>query len=152
MKNLKDQIVELLAEMELNYDFDEELEVFNLQIRMENTDVNIRFTYDEENLCLYNVSSLMSSLPQDGITAVLYKINEIHNRSFSQAHLYIDNDDNKLYAQAVIDIPENRVIDKDIFGFFIFSAADLLNDNFNDIMNAAYGRNEAENTDVIKEE
>lgn len=140
MKNLTDQVTKLLDEMEFGYDFIKEQKGFFFGIRMDNTDVDIVILTDDEKKCLYNRSRLTLALPEESITAVLYKINEIHNRSFSQAHLYIDEDDNKLTALAVIDIPESGVVDGDIFRYFLYSAPQLLDDNFNDIMGVAFGQ------------
>ena len=140
MENLTEQIAKLLDEMEFSYDFDEEQNGFFLEIRMNNTDVDIIILADDEAKCLYNRTNLTLTLPDDSITDVLYKINEIHNKSFSQAHLYINEDDNKLTAQAVIDIPESGIVDGDIFKYFLSSAAQLLDDNFNDIMSVAFGQ------------
>ena len=140
MENLTEQVAKLLDEMEFSYDFDEEQNGFFLEIRMDNTDVDIIIIADDEAKCLYNITNLTLTLPDDSITAVLHKINEIHNQSFSQAHLFINEDDNKLTAQAVIDIPESVIVDGDIFKNFLSSAPQLLDDNFNDIMSVAFGQ------------
>ena len=146
MENLTEQVAKLLDEMEFCYDFDEEQNGFFLEIRMDNTDVDIIIIADDEAKCLYNRTNLTLTLPDDSITAVLHKINEIHNQSFSQAHIYIDEDDKKLTAQAVIDIPESG-IDKDIFQSFLFVPAKMLDDNFGEIMKVAFG---AETEDKLK--
>ena len=140
MENLTEQVAKLLDEMEFCYDFDEGQKAFFLGIRMDNTDVDIVILADDETKCLYNKGRLTLALPEDSNTDLLYKINEIHNRSFSQAHLYIDENDNRLTALTVIDIPESEIVDADIFERFLYSTAELLDDNFNDIMSVAFGQ------------
>lgn len=139
MEILKKQVTKLLDELEFHYEIDEERSIFEFAVNAGNADVDVILRYDEEGMRLYNLANLEFSLPKDGITAVLYKINEIHNKSFSQAHLYIDNEDNRLNAEAVIDVPENG-LDKDVFGYFLYSTMSMLNKYFNDIMSVAYGQ------------
>lgn len=144
MESLKEQVTRLLDELEFHYEIDEERSVFEFAVNAGNADVDVILHYDEEGMRLYNLANLEFSLPKDGITAVLYKINEIHNKSFSQAHLYIDDEDNRLNAGAVIDVPENG-LDKDVFGYFLYSTISMLNKYFNDIMSAAYGQTNHDN-------
>lgn len=146
MESLKEQVTKLLDELELHYEIDEEHSIFEFAVNAGNADVDVILHYDEKGMRLCNLANLEFSLPKDGITAVLYKINEIHNKSFSQAHLYIDDEDNRLNAEAVIDVPENG-LDKDVFGYFLYSTISMLNKYFNDIMSVAYGQ-----TNLKKEE
>lgn len=39
----------------------------------------------------------------------------------------------------MIDVPENG-LDKDMFGYFLYSTISMLNKYFNDIMSVAYGQ------------
>ena len=103
--------------MDINYNFYEKYHIINFKIRKENTDVIIDLAVDEENSCLGNISSLTSGLPQDGITALQRKINEINNNTSSTACLYIDNENNRMGAQSVI-YAESK-IDKDVFQDFL---------------------------------
>lgn len=154
MKNLKDQVAELLDAMELSYEYkyeqDEEWDVFYSGIGMSNTDVYISLICDKKDMRLHNLSGISFTIVEEKVTAMLFKINEVNNSSFSQAHLFI-NDDNELIAQAAIDVPESGIIDKDIFGCFVASTAQLLNDNFDDVMLVVNGRDDSENNYLLKE-
>ena len=150
MKNLKGQVAELLDEMELHYKINEKKFRFELDIPAGNADVTINIYYDEQNDGLYNLSCLTFNLPKERTTALLRKINEINNATLCPAHLYLDNDGNRLTAQSVTYVTESG-IDKDVFQSFLFVPAKMLDENFSEIMKVAFGTN-AENNVETKEE
>lgn len=149
MKNLKEQVAKLLDEQDFHYKVNEEKNRFAFGISTGNVDMDVNLLYDEEDLCLYNFCSLTSTLPEDGVVAAMYKINEIHNQSFSLAHLYIDEDDNTLSAQAVMEVPKNG-LEKDVFETFLYSTMQLLDDNAKDIIAIASRHNNTINNDETK--
>lgn len=65
-----------MDELEFHYEIDEERSIFEFSVNAGNADVDVILRYDEEGMRLYNLANLEFSLPKDGITAVLYKINE----------------------------------------------------------------------------
>lgn len=138
MKNLKEQVAELLDEMELHYKINEKKFRFELDIPADNADVTINIYYDEQNDGLYNLSCLTFNLPKERTTALLRKINEINNATLCPAHLYLDDDGNRLAAQSVIYVTESG-IDKDVFQSFLFVPANMLDENFSEIMKVAFG-------------
>ena len=71
--------------------------------------------------------------------SALYAINKIHNTSWELAHLYLGEKDNRLAAQASIDVPENG-LDTEVFRYFVVSTCGMLDDNFNKIMSVAFGQ------------
>ncbi len=150
MKNLKEQVAELLDNMKVHYKVNENKCRFELDIPTDNADVTINIFYDEQNDGLYNLSCLTFNLPKERTTALLRKINEINNATLCPAHLYLDNDGNRLAAQSVTYVTESG-IDKDVFQSFLFVPANLLDDKFSEIMKVAFETN-AENNVETKEE
>lgn len=149
MKNLKEQVAKLLDEQDFHYKANEEKNRFAFGISTGNVDMDVNLLYDEEDLCLYNFCSQTSTLSEDGVVAAIYKINEIHNQSFSLAHLYIDENDNTLSAQAVMEVPKNG-LEKDVFETFLYSTIQLLDDNAKDIIAIASRHNNTINNDETK--
>lgn len=147
MKNLKEQVAEQLDEMKLHYKINEKKYRFELDIPTDNADVAINIYYDEQNDGLYNLSCLTFNLPESRTTALLRKINEINNATFCPAHLYLDKDGNRLGAQSVIYATESG-IDKDVFKSFLIVPANLLDDNFSEIMKVAFGTNAEDNAET----
>lgn len=143
MGNLKEQVAKLLDEMEFSYDINEGKHLFYFDVATKRADVSVNICYDEESQCLYNLSCLTFNLPEECKAALLCKINEIHNSSLSAAHLYLDNDGNRLSAQAVIDVPKGGV-DKDVFGYFLCAPGNMLDEYFDEIMKVAFGHGEAD--------
>lgn len=74
---------------------------------------------------------------------MLCKINEIHNSSSSAAHLYLDNDGNRLSAQTVMYVPSGEV-DKEVFKYLLSAPANMLEEYFDEIMKVAFGHGEAD--------
>lgn len=147
MKNLKEQVAEQLDEMKLHYKINEKKYRFELDIPADNADIAINIYYDEQNDGLYNLSCLTFNLPESHTTALLRKINEINNATFCPAHLYLDKDGNRLGAQSVIYATESG-IDKDVFKSFLIVPANLLDDNFSEIMKVAFGTNAEDNVET----
>ena len=138
MKNLKEQVAELLDKMKVHYKVNENKCRFELDIPTDNADVTINIFYDEQNDGLYNLSCLTFNLPKGRTTALLRKINEINNATLCPAHLYLDDDGNRLAAQSVIYVTGSG-IDKDVFQSFLFVPANMLDENFSEIMKVAFG-------------
>ena len=138
MEKLKDQVARLLDGLRLTYDYDDETKTFMLDVGMDNATVSVVVAFDEADRRLYNFSYLSFALPKKRRMAVLRKINEIHLRSSSPAHLLLD-EDGRLCAQAVIDVPECGV-DGEVFHEFVASTCVLLDKNFHGIMEAAFGQ------------
>ena len=134
MNNLKEQVARLLDEWEISYNLNEEKSRFEIDIPM---DINL--VYDEEGMRLHNISCLMFNLPKERTTEVLYAINKIHNTSWELAHLYLSEKDNRLAAQASIDVPESG-LDTEVFRYFVVSTCGMLDNNFNKIMSVAFGQ------------
>ena len=153
MNSLKDEVARLLNEWEVSYNLNEEKARFEIDIPADNVDVSINLVYDEKGMRLHNLSSLMFNLPKERTTEVLHAINKIHNTSWELAHLYLGEKDNRLAAQASIDVPESG-LDTEVFRYFVLSTCFMLDDNFNKIMAVAFGQGavtsseEDEETDV----
>lgn len=131
MANLKKQVTKQLDRLELNYNVNKKKYRFELDIPAKNGLVQTNLYYDEEQNGIYNLSCFTFNLPKERTTEVLHKINEIHNKSFSLAHLYID-DKNWLGAQSVIYISKNR-IDEDVFKKFLFAPIWMLDYSYDEI-------------------
>ena len=137
MKNLKEQVAELLDNMKVHYKVNENKCRFELDIPTDNADVAINIFYDEQNDGLYT-------------TSLLRRINDINNATLCPAHLYLDDDGNRLAAQSVIYVTESG-IDKDVFQSFLFVPANMLDENFSEIMKVAF-ETETEDKLETKEE
>lgn len=139
MNNLKEQVARLLDEWEVSYNLNEEKSRFEIDIPADNVDVSINLVYDEEGMRLHNIGCLMFNLPKERTTEVLYAINKIHNTSWELAHLYLGEKDNRLAAQASIDVPEGG-LDTEVFRYFVLSTCFIVDDNFKKIMAVAFGQ------------
>lgn len=137
MKNLKKMVAELLEELEIDYVINEKKSSFEFDLLSEYVKVSICLLFDETNRRLYNLGYLSFCLPRERMTDVLYKINEIHYKTFYQAHMYLSVDDCRLMAQAIIDVPKNG-LSLNVFANFLLATCNLLNDNYNDLMKVAY--------------
>ena len=138
MGTLKEQVRNALDALELHYGVNDEKCRFELDMKMEHTDVSINLVYDEEMMRLFCFSCLTFCLPKERSGEILRKINEIHNGSFSLAHLYLGTEDNRLAAQSAMDVTE-RGLDEEQFKYFLASTCELLEENFEAIMAVAYG-------------
>lgn len=98
MKNLKKMVAELLEELEIDYVINEKKSSFEFDLLSEYVKVSICLLFDETNRRLYNLGYLSFCLPRERMTDVLYKINEIHYKTFYQAHMYLSVDDCRLMA------------------------------------------------------
>ena len=96
MDNLKEQVARQLNEWGLSYNLNEKKSRFELDLPMDNVDVSINLVYDEKNMRLHNLSYLPFNLPKRRTTEVLYAINKIHNTSWELAHLYLEEENNRL--------------------------------------------------------
>lgn len=143
MENLKEQVAKLLDEIEFSYNINEERQLFYFDVVTERADVSVNICYDEENQCLYNFSCLTFNLPEERKAALLCKINEIHNSSSSAAHLYLDNDGNRVSAQTVMYVPSGEV-DKEVFKYLLSAPANMLEEYFDEIMKVAFAHGEAD--------
>lgn len=139
MKNLKKMVAELLEELEIDYVINEKKSSFEFDLLSEYVKVSICLLFDETNRRLYNLGYLSFCLPRERMTDVLYKINEIHYKTFYQAHMYLSVDECRLMAQAMINVPEDG-LSLDVFANFLLATCNLLNDNYNDLMKVAYER------------
>ncbi len=138
MQPLKEQITALLEALELNFEFDEENNLFRLNFEAENAPVHVCISYDDERKLLINRSWISINLPKERKAAILYAINKLHDEWCTPAYLYLDEDDNELSSRCMIDVPENG-LERDVFGYFLFSTVNCLDDKFKDIMAVAYG-------------
>ena len=62
MQPLKEQITALLEALELNFEFDEENNLFRLNFETENAPVHVCISYDDERKLIINRSSTPCSL------------------------------------------------------------------------------------------
>ena len=138
MQPLKEQITALLEALELNFEFDEENNLFRLNFETENAPVHVCISYDDERKLIINRSWISINLPKVRIAAILYAINKLHDEWCTPAYLYLDEDDNELSSRCMIDVPEAGV-DQEVFACFVDSTVGVLDKNFKDIMAVAYG-------------
>lgn len=138
MDNLKNQVAKLLDELELKYNINEKKHRFELDETSDNAAVSINLYYDEECNGLYNLSCLTFNLPQERTTALLHKINKIHNGYSSIGHFYLNTNNNRIGLQSVIHVPETG-IDKDVFIYFLSEPIQILDENYDEIMKVAFG-------------
>lgn len=142
MKSLVEQTKALMEALELHYDWDEEDKVFRLDFNTENTKVFVTIECLEDKGILINHGWLPINLPKEKKTAILYAINKIHDQWSTQAHLYLDEDDNNLIARCMLPLPEMGLdgVGEDGFARFVASTCNILDDHFKTIMEVAYGQ------------
>lgn len=150
MKNMKKQVSKLLDELEFVYNFNEKHQCFEFNTPMANVDVSTILFYDKKSGGLYNRSSLTFNLPKIHTTALLRKINDIENEAETTAHLYLDIENNRIGAQSMIYATENGIYE-DVFLKFLASPAQMLDDNYEEIMKVAFGTNTGDNVKTKEE-
>lgn len=138
MQSLKEQIQGFLEARELNFEFEEENNLFRLNFNMENTTVHVVISYNDEKKWILNRAWMSINLPKERKAAILYAINKIHDEWCTAPYLYLDEEDNELMARCMIDVPEGGVA-QEVFDSFLDSTVLMLDDNFKDIMAVAYG-------------
>ena len=138
MQSLKEQITALLEARELNFEFEEETNLFRLNYDAENASVHVVIRYNDEKQVIFNTAWIPVNLPQERKAAILFAINKIHDEWCTPAYLYLDEEDNELMARCMIDVPEGG-IDQEVFADFVDSTVNMLDSNFKDIMAVAYG-------------
>lgn len=141
MKSLVEQTNDLLEALELNFEWDEENQVFRLNFDMDNVKVSVSIDCVEEKGILINHGWLPISLPKEKKTAILYLINKVHDKWCTRAHLYLDEDDNSLMAQSMLYVPDAGlgVLGEETFAGFLDSTCRILDDHFKEFMEVAYG-------------
>ena len=138
MQPLKEQITALLETLELNFEFDEENNLFRLNFETENAPVHVCISYDDERKLIINNAWISINLPKERKAAILYAINKTHDKWNTRAYLFWDEDYNELSARCIIDVPEAE-LDQEVFACFVDSTVWVLDKNFKDIMAVAYG-------------
>lgn len=131
-KTLFNQVKNHLEKLELKYEVNEEQNTFNFTFEMENTEVDIKIVYDEDNNRLFLSGFSSIKVPQDKRPDILEKINEIHWEDFWNSHLFINEETQHVMSYAVLYTMGGLHLE--VFRETLYDISNIIDTRFKDLM------------------
>lgn len=111
MKTLAEVLKGIFNEIELNYQNQENRNVFTFRIKAENTDISMVMNCDDAQQMIYCYADFPIRIPTVKQIAVLRKINLI-NYHYAHATLSLDESDGQLMARATMNTDDGAINSK----------------------------------------
>lgn len=150
MDILAEQIKKHLTDLDLSFEYkDEEKPEFLFPFTMNHIRMSVRIGCYEENKFVIVLAYFPLVIPSEKHTQVLYKINQLHAKSYSSAYMFLDREVNMLVAQSVLNVGADLQVDYDVFRCNFLETLHLLDDTAEEFMQVILSAPEEDETKQV---